>query len=268
MFKNKSIILLLSTLVSFVLVAGVSLIFVNRNNSNTNANSSSVMTSSVSSSELKSSEESKSLQSEQISSSSANSSSSSSMSSSNTSSKQSETVTEKKYNTYSNPFFDNFKLVYPEDWKFTTKTENSVDNLVNRTINLTKGKYNVQINTGPILQTGCGVDPDYYTVRSEKLLGSSIVKREMSNPDAGDYILYDLKGSDYICNITHNLESNLKAKNFPEYSKLNYINDDSNVMFNMGISTNNIEVTDKEIIAEVDDFLARSSFGKIVKFGS
>jgi hypothetical protein len=66
------------------------------------------------------------------------------------------TATTVKTQTYTNQYFPDFKLVYPEDWKLTSDTkEGSLKGLLNNFVYLNKNSYKITIQLTPF-QIGCG----------------------------------------------------------------------------------------------------------------
>ncbi|MGL4757993.1 MAG: hypothetical protein ACRCXZ_01545, partial [Patescibacteria group bacterium] len=59
--------------------------------------------------------------------------------------------------TYINQYYNNLKIVYNKDWKFTTTTQANkfYPGLLDRKINLTKNNHELQIFLTPLFTSGC-----------------------------------------------------------------------------------------------------------------
>ncbi|NJK71344.1 MAG: hypothetical protein HC932_03780 [Thermales bacterium] len=64
--------------------------------------------------------------------------------------------------TYTNEFFPDLKITYPDDWKFETSTKKSdiYEGLLERIISLKKNETVLKITTTPFIPGGCGGPED------------------------------------------------------------------------------------------------------------
>jgi hypothetical protein len=205
-------------------------------------------------------------------SSSANSSSISSVSSTKTSSVATE---QPKTQTYINEYFPDFKLVYPEDWKFSTETsDGSYKGLANRFVYLTKNSYKITVQLTPF-QIGCGGGG---TIKSTTnltnglkrfIMSASIDQVDNTQPGTVGY------GTNAIsCPYTQQILTNIKASNFPEYingvqpvidgrDKSVSLVSTEYVVYGYWIETyknNNTLLENDPIIPEIDQIISQSVF--------
>ena len=182
----------------------------------------------VAKSESSSSSSSSSVSSSPVSSSSLSSLSSTSSvvsSNANSSSKSSAVNTQ----TYTNPFFPDFKLVYPEDWKFETSTrESEYLGIVNRNIVLSKQGLRLQIGLNPFSPNYLGNCGGYFgdDVKIEEVrLPSNVLKYKFTSQNLNT-IAYGTNGIE--CPWNSQLVTNINGKNIQTYSQmLNSFKDDS-----------------------------------------
>jgi hypothetical protein len=106
--------------------------------------------------------------------------------------------------TYTNPFFPDFKLVYPNDWKFETSTsESQYKGLSTRNIKLVKNGVTLSFDSVPAFPTGCG-GPS----------GLDYVSKENVTSDINRFLFKDgtiiyVRGDNPSCRIGLNLLSNM-----------------------------------------------------------
>lgn len=170
--------------------------------------------------------------------------------------------------TYTNKYFPNFKLVYPDTWKFETATKNPEDmvsgqnpypGLLARDIILLKNNIKINVNLYPYVFQGCGGAGEPGKLAS---FDNGIKK-------------YDLGGGAFFyatnplaCPQSQQLASNLQSKDYPSYSKEQQENPNAtkngkvNYRFAINVNYldgNEIKETDP-LISEVDQIIGQSKW--------
>lgn len=149
--------------------------------------------------------------------------------------------------TYTNPYFPNFKLVYPSDWKFETSTSPSVyKGLVERKISLRKklqdNSWSLDISMSPRGNVGGG-----------RMEGTSIQKGFRSNIFANGIVNYGPTQDSTIWWI----QSNIKTQEYPEARTWE---GEQNISYMMFATAYFGDERDQKTIAELDQIISQSSF--------
>ncbi|MEM1312509.1 MAG: hypothetical protein AAGF07_03530 [Patescibacteria group bacterium] len=157
---------------------------------------------------------------------------------------------DKNKKEYTNKYLPGLKLVYPEDWKISTKTfEANYENLVGREITLDKQGAKFSFFTFPVFPTGCdSAGPGYVEPTVEKSFAN-----EYKRYKATDYFGYS---TIVDCPLFNKIDSNISAKDHQDYMKI------------MNVETGNVEFririwaypNEKVDIAEFDEIFTDSSF--------
>jgi hypothetical protein len=156
--------------------------------------------------------------------------------------------------TYTNQFFPNLKLVYPESWQFKTETSKSnVEGLVNRKITLSKNGTELTIFTSPLTIWDCGGGQD--TAVPKPTFSSKNEINEYS--DQTNQELYYTKN--YFCGDI--FRSNIPQNSIKEFLDLGYDRSDG-VYFTLFRSTNikSSEIYTNPQLAEVRLIIENSTF--------
>jgi len=172
--------------------------------------------------------------------------------------------------TYTDAVFPEFKLVYPNDWKFenTSKPAPFVDSLASKSLKLTKNNVNIDIFLNPKGSDECG-GAGAKEIKTEKLKnGVNKVYYNLLQED-GEFgnIPYVTYGDLNSC-IGGNLISNLDITKYPDYKKDVYgqnVND-KNIFYTYSIALS--KGMDEEfrleesnpIAKEIDQILSQSTF--------
>jgi hypothetical protein len=178
----------------------------------------------------------------------------------------------KKLNTYTNPYFPDFKLVYPEDWKFETKTENvgtfyeNYKNLLIRTVTISKNNKTIQITLQPksLGDSNCGgagAEPKLLQTFSNKL-------NKLNTFIGGDTVEYNFEvQSNGICPtksyFNTSIDSNFDkdyVKSFPNDKIIQY----SILIRVFNTNDGSYILTNDSTIGEIDSILSQSTLPKII----
>jgi hypothetical protein len=153
--------------------------------------------------------------------------------------------------TYTNEYFPDFKLVYPEDWKFETSTTPSELNktILTRKIKLTRGQNALVLDTFILDQEyGCeSLDP---WIEVKKLNGNL---KKFTSED-GKIIQYSNTPD---CTPSNSINSNIPISRITNYTgpKVN-----NNITFPYYIGLEGDYTADSDFIKEVDKVLTQSTF--------
>jgi hypothetical protein len=161
--------------------------------------------------------------------------------------------------TYTNQYFPNFKVVYPESWAFKTETSKSgYADLVNRKIILQKNSIILELSTQVLGPAGCG--PFIDTPPAPFYTTSNGLK---------EYKVYDepktFYSKSYDCNLGNILKTNIEAqtiKDFPRESRLPDSENGKYIVYVYSITTN-INPEEKNtnpLLTEVRQILENSTF--------
>lgn len=197
--------------------------------------------------------------------------SSSSVSSTSSTASSTATASTIKTQTYTNPYFPDFKLVYPEDWKFETTTSSSqYKNLINRKLILTKNSYSLVVGFyATAIADGCGGSG--FVIKAD-LLPGGITKYIVRGPDEKDDQGSAIYGKNSIgCPFDQFLVSNIKAGDFADYknvaSSISSLPTKDFVVYNFQISSSKVNnnqpqsiLRNDPIIKEIDQIISQSSF--------
>jgi hypothetical protein len=163
----------------------------------------------------------------------------------------SSTTTTVKTKTYTNQYFPDFKLVYPEDWKFETGTSESyIKGLLNRTIKLNKNGTEIKIVTGII-----GSGGDVACMKSDDQVS---INDKIKRYNYADFVSYSPKDNTNDC---FKIMSDINASEFPLFKEFRTSNgtqpykNATKVEYVSIISTNN-----KNYLPEIDQIISQSSF--------
>jgi hypothetical protein len=155
--------------------------------------------------------------------------------------------------TYTNQFFPNLKIVYPESWQFKTETSKSnVEGLVNRKITLSKNGIELKISTFSYLTFGCGPALDFVEPKP-----TFTAKNEQKEFAENEYISYS---KNYCGNF---INSNIPRNTVKGFIDIGYSNKDTeNVQFILSIDTNikSSEISTNPQLAEVRQIIENSTF--------
>ena len=163
-----------------------------------------------------------------------------------------------KAQAYTNPFFPNFKLIYPEGWKFETKTEpSSYNELLIRKFTFSKNNYSFSIKIEPFIIGGCGGgNMEYDEVEFSNTLKKFTVKPNADVPSQNNKVFY---GKDYLrCVYSIRIISNIQKNSIKNYP----IEDDANkdfASYTTFIDTGDLE-KNNSLIPEIDQIISQSSF--------
>lgn len=153
--------------------------------------------------------------------------------------------------TYTNPFFPDFKLVYDDSWKFETSTNESyIKGLVNRTIKLKKEGTEIKIITGII---GSGGDVGCIKSDDQISINDRIIRHNYA-----DSVSYSPKNNENTC---FNIKSNIDANKYPLFKEFRTSSGEqpyknaTSIEYVTIISTNN-----KNYLSEIDQIISQSSF--------
>jgi hypothetical protein len=178
----------------------------------------------------------------------------------------------KKILSYTNPYFPDFKLVYPEDWKFETKTENvgtfyeNYKNLLIRTVTISKNNKNIQITLQPksLGDSNCGgagAEPKLLQTFSNKL-------NKLNTLIGGDTLEYNFEvQSNGICPTKSYFNTSIDSNFDKDYVKS--FPNDKIVQYSILIRVFNRNdgsyiLTNDSTIGEIDDILSQSTLPKII----
>jgi hypothetical protein len=178
----------------------------------------------------------------------------------------------KKLLSYTNPYFPDFKLVYPEDWKFETSTEPAFENLLNRRITLSKNSRTLSFVMSPVLPFGGEpiFVPDAKNCQpgttQEKLIEEGTLKIDKLSNNVEKLTIEtnckdgweDLNNKVFYGNlnvVSFQLKSNIKASNIKGYT---YAPEDGLIRFNVS-QLGNINENDP-FVKEIDQIISQSSF--------
>jgi len=168
-----------------------------------------------------------------------------------------------KTQTYTNPTFPDFKLVYPNDWKFTTETSDSRDypGLLDRNIYLSKNGTTLKLK----LQPNSGISCILGVIMTEKIkFDNGIYKEKLYTSDTKPNILS--YGTGRYC-VPAQLTSSISNKDSSEYSQ--EFSEDADVKYM--IFFNSYQETkegvdgealswDNPIVPEIDQIISQSTF--------
>jgi hypothetical protein len=99
--------------------------------------------------------------------------------------------------TYTNQFFPNFSLNYDDSWEFDTTTQpSSVDGLATRNIALSKGDTTLYFNTALSLEVGCGPGSDIPTITPSvnNISGSGFSRYPVGSIQSTDFTYLETSG--------------------------------------------------------------------------
>jgi len=181
----------------------------------------------------------------------------------------------KKLLSYTNPYFPDFKLVYPEDWKFETTTEPAFQNLLTRKVKLTKNNRTLEFIIRPVLPFGSEplFIPDAKTCEPgasiEELVKDGTIKIDTFANGESKYTIKtkckdreeDLNNKVFYGNLgvdSFILKSNIKAKDIKGYTM---DPEDGFVRYRFSQITGfgGLDVNDP-FIKEIDQIISQSSF--------
>ncbi len=188
--------------------------------------------------------------------------------------------------TYTNPYFPNFKLVYPEDWKFTTTTTQSeVKGLLNREIVLSKNNTNLRFNfrLAPTGGGGCGIGlgiPKSTKVASfDNGLNKFILSTEsvdgiqpVSHVGVANSVVYSLDKKDnnpaILCNsidIQSNIDKSFVYEYYGRNDSTNFYENLKYVPYTLSINPTGLDFSnaikaDNPLISEIDQIISQSTF--------
>jgi hypothetical protein len=168
--------------------------------------------------------------------------------------------------SYTNPYFTDFKLVYPSDWKFSNTTTNSpYPELLSRKLTLTKQDVSLDITLSPKIVTGCGpiVEPKSkaYDIPGDIDEYSGTIYSDIKG------IIYTYYGKNGDCAVLSNtINTNISKAAYGDfydklYNQANYnvFPDDKNVIYNAKIDLN-IRTHSPELRDEVRKIIENSTF--------
>lgn len=170
--------------------------------------------------------------------------------------------------TYTNPYFPDFKLVYPSDWKFETKTQSSnFENLLSREITLSKNGLNLSVSLFPKTPPQCG-GGGYEVVSSQKFSNGvekifyKILNQDERGVEVGlsekNYVKYGEMLGCIAGQIRTNIDINT-SKNYKTESN-NYNSSDKSIIYLFNI-TNDKEIEQGSLVEkELDQIISQSSF--------
>ncbi len=152
--------------------------------------------------------------------------------------------------TYTNQYFPDFKLVYPEDWKFETSTsEIYIEGLLKRTITLSKGETTVFIKLGILGDgsTACTASDNQTNINE------NIVRYNYR-----DSVSYSPRNQSSDCFL---MESNIDANNYPQFKSFK-TNDGLEPYKNAKVVefATTIETNNKNYLSEIDQIISQSTF--------
>lgn len=177
-----------------------------------------------------------------------------------------------KTQTYTNQYFPDFKLVYPEDWKFETSTQpSSYDLLLKRDITLTKNQYQIKFSTKPNDKydscDGGGLNPPYNIDVSKKFTNG--LSKFTLTQDSQSYLFYG-ENKGIGCKENKYLQTNLKSKDYPKYletiQNAAFVDNKELVSYsiNISVSSNNGKTylvnSNDPMISQIDQIISQSSF--------
>lgn len=157
--------------------------------------------------------------------------------------------------SYTNDFFPLSEINYDDSWEFNTTTQPSrYDGIVDRTILLTKGDTTLTFVTQPPFPAGCGpfIDEDPIEPVKKSVEGSQFDRYDLG-AQGNVYVRNNILGPIYeSCALSFNvfIRSNIEYEQLSEY-----YGPDGGVIFWM-----NITVEGSEYIDEADEIIANSVF--------
>ncbi|MEI6728335.1 MAG: DUF1176 domain-containing protein [bacterium] len=173
--------------------------------------------------------------------------------------------------TYENPFFPNFKLVYPDGWKLETSTNQSiVPEFLETKISLSKDNYKIKFDLTPNTSVNCFTNPPQDPNKYSKQLVKSKSDGTASDIYKYTYISFDqvefFYAIDPFCKNLHSIATNVIGYDVKDNDFRTTVGLSNNVRYRLSANVEGFAplggLTDRDgvLLKELDQIISQSTF--------